>query len=86
MQSLSHRASLVVDLQMGRIDSRIAPATRREEQVEARHQDRLASLDEKRARLEGETEALLGEMQTVRHLTFRRYLRAVVGLGAAGRL
>jgi hypothetical protein len=83
---LSHRASLVLDLQMGRIDRRIALAARREERVEVRHQDRLASLDEKRACLQSEAGALLEEMQSVRHLTFRRYLKTVVGRGATSRL
>jgi hypothetical protein len=85
-RSLSHRASLVLDLQMGRIDRRIALAARREERVEVRHQERLASLDEKRARLQSEAGALLEEMQSVRHLTFRRYLKTVVGRGATSRL
>ncbi len=85
MEALCQRASLVLDLRMGRLDSRIARAARRQERARQRHLDLLTALEEKRMSLERDAEALVDQMQPLRHLTFWRYLLTVVGRGAAGR-
>lgn len=83
--ALSRRAALVLDVDLARIDARITRAALREERVQRRHADRLFSLEEKREILRTDTEMLLDQMEPLRHLTFRRYLRSVVGFGVAGR-
>lgn len=81
----SRQASLALDMQISRIDRRISRAALRVERVQRQYDNRLISLQEKRACVAGDTAMLLDQMETVRHLTFRRYLRVVVGLGAGGR-